>query len=535
MSVQAMTAKVMSAEAALALIPDGASVAVGGTGPVLEPDLLLHALEQRYLQTGSPRALTVVSPMLPGARAGEGGLNAFAHEGMIDRIIGASFSMHRHPRLLEMLRAGACEGYIIGMGTMVQLMTAAGARKPGVWTTVGIGSFLDPRLEGGRMNERSQADMAQVVQLDGKEWLFYPTIPVDVALLRGTTADENGYVTFEEETNTLGLLEIAQAVKARGGRVIVQVKRLARANSLDPRTVRIPGPLVDAIVVHPQQTQLCVSMAEPLAGWNPFLAGALKADLSGIAPLADPAQRVMMRRAALALRPRQVINLGAGVATQLPRIALEEGILDEVIFTNEHGVFGGLMATALGGSFVPALNADAVMDSAFQFNFYEGGGLDITFLGIGEIDAAGNVNVSKFGREWNGPGGFNSITEHTPDLVFCGSLTSGGLKVEVDTGGLSIVQEGRHRKFVPRVEQVTLNAQRAFERGQRILYITERAVFRRDAQGPVLVEVAPGIDPATQIAPFVGFPLRIADDLKQMDPRIFAQTSMRLDRDFEEQ
>lgn len=527
--------KVMSADEALALIPDGARVAVGGTGPVLEPDLLLHALEQRYLKTGAPRELTVISPMLPGARAGEGGLNAFAHEGMLKRIVGASFSMQRHPRLLAMLREGACEGYIIGMGTMVQLMTAAGARKPGVWTTVGIGSFLDPRVEGGRMNARSRADMAKVVEIDGKEWLFYPVIPADVALLRGTTADANGYVSFEEETNTLGLLEIAQAVKANGGRVIVQVKRLARANSLDPRLVRIPGPLVDAIVVHPRQTQLCTSMAEPLEGWNPFLAGALKADLGTMPPLANAMQRIMMRRAALALRPGQVINLGAGVATQLPRIALEEDILDKVVFTNEHGVFGGLMATALGGSFVPALNADAVMDSAFQFNFYEGGGLDITFLGIGEIDAAGNVNVSKFGQEWNGPGGFNSITEHTPDLVFCGSLTSGGLKVAVEDGALRIVQEGRHRKFVQQVEQVTLNAARAFERGQRIHYITERCVFRRDAQGPVLVEVAPGIDPATHIAPFVGFPLRIADDLKQMDARIFASTPMRLDREFDKE
>ncbi len=532
-AIRAGRPAILSAEQALALVPDGASIAVGGTGPVLEPDLLLEALEQRFLQTGAPRDLTLVSPMLPGARAGVGGLNAFAHAGMLRRVIGASFSMQRHPRLLALLRDEACEGYIVGMGTMVQLMTAAGARKPGVWTSVGIGSFLDPRVEGGRMNARSRDDLARVVEVEGQDWLFYPTIGVDVALLRGTTADANGYVSFEEEPNSLGLLEIAQAVKARGGKVIVQVKRLARAGSLDPRTVRIPGPLVDAIVVHPQQKQLCETMADPLAGWNAFLAGAHKADLSQMPRLTNTVQRIMMRRAALALRPGQVINLGAGVATQLPRIALEENILDRVVFTNEHGVFGGLMATALGGSFVPALNADAVMDSAFQFNFYEGGGLDITFLGIGEIDAAGNVNVSKFGNEWNGPGGFNTITEHTPDLVFCGSLTSGGLRVAVDDGQLRIEQEGKHRKLVPRVEQITLNASRAIARGQRILYITERAVFRCDEQGLLLTEIAPGIDLDTQIRPYVGFPLRVADELQTMDARIFAQAGMRLDREFD--
>ncbi len=528
-------ARLMTAEEAIALIPDGASVAVGGTGPVLEPDLLLDTLEQRFIVSGSPRDLTLVSPMLPGARAGVGGLNAFAHEGMLKRVIGATFSNYRHPRLLDLIRAEKCEGYIIGMGTMVQLMTALGSRKPGVWTTVGIGSFLDPRVEGGRMNARSRDDMAKVVHMDGQEWLHYPVFPVDVALLRGTTADENGYISFEEEPNTLGALEIAQAVKASGGIVIVQVKRLARAGSLDPRLVRIPGALVDAIVLHPAQKQLCESMADPLHGWNPFLAGALKASYRGLPPLSDPAQRIMMRRAALELRPWHVVNLGAGVATQLPRIALEEGILEKVVFTNEHGIFGGLMATALGGSFVPALNADAIMDSAFQFNFYESGGLDITFLGIGEADARGHINVSKFGREWNGPGGFASIIENTPTLVFCGSLTSGGLNVNVEEGRLRILKEGKFRKFVPQVEQITLNADRAWSRGQRVMYITERAVFERDAQGMVLTEVAPGIDVQKEIAAVVGFPLRVSENLKTMDERIFTQKSMGLECEFNEE
>lgn len=527
-----MRDKVASAADAVARIRDGATVIVGGTGPVLEPDLVLEALEQRFITQGHPRDLTVVSPMLPGDRPGKGGLNAFAHEGMTSKVIGASFSTHRHPKLIELLRANVLEGYTVGMGTMVQLLTAVGARKPGVFTTVGIGSFLDPRVEGGCMNAKSTRPPVSVQELDGKEYLYYRTFPIDVAIVRATTADENGYLSFEEEPNTLGMVELASAAKASGGIVIAQVKRLARANSLDPRLVRVPGSLVDAIVVHPAQTQLSAQMANPLHGWNPALAGAMKAPLERLPRLAGVVERAIMRRAALELRPGDVVNLGAGLATQLPRIALEERILNDVVFTNEHGVFGGLMATALGGSFVPALNADAVMDSVFQFNFYEGGGLDVTFLGVGEVDAAGNVNVSKFAREWNGPGGFNTIIEHTPRMVFCGSLTSGGLQVEVANGRMQIAKEGRFRKFVPAVEQITLNAKRAFEKGQSVLYITERAVFRLGTQGPELVEIAPGIDLERDIRPNVGFPLRISESLRSMDDRIIAETPLQLAAEF---
>lgn len=527
-----MSAKICSAADAVARINDGVTVAVGGTGPVLETDLVLEALEQRFLADAHPRDLTLVSPMAPGDRGGKGGLNTFAHEGMIARLIGASFSNYRHPRLIELVRSGACEGYTVGMGTMVQLLTAISARKPGIFTTVGIGSFLDPRVEGGCMNAKSAHPPVRLERVDGKEYLYYRTFPIDVAIIRATTADENGYLSFEEEPNTLGMLELAAAAKASGGIVIAQVKRVARAGSLDPRLVRVPGALVDAIVVHPRQTQLSAEMADPLRGWNPFLAGSLKAPLAGLPRLEGVAERAMLRRAVLELRCGDVINLGAGVATQLPRIALEERILDNVVFTNEHGIFGGLMATALGGSFVPALNADAIMDSAFQFNFYEGGGLDIAFLGVGQVDADGNVNVSKFAREWNGPGGFNSITENTPRIVFCSTLTSGGLKIEVADGRMSIAQEGRVRKFVPQVEQITLNAKRAFAQNQSVLYVTERAVFRLGARGPELIEVAPGIDVERDVRPLVGFPLRVAESLRTMDERILSETPLGLADEF---
>lgn len=518
----------MSPTEAVRCIPDGATVVIGGTGPSLEPDVLLRALEDRFVQTAAPRNLTVVAPALPGDRPGAGGLNCIAHEGLLARMIGASFSSSRHPALIEMIRNEACEGYVVGMGTLVQLMDAAASGKPGVYTTAGIDSFLDPRREGGRMNGRSRHTMAHVSAIGGKEYLFYPTLKVDVAIIRGTTADENGYISFEEEPNTLAMLEIASAAKASGGVVIAQVKRVARANSLDPKLVRIPGPLIDVVVVNPVQTQVSTEMFDPLLGWNPALSGSMKVPLDRLPRLEDSILRVMMRRAALELRPNDVINIGVGVATNLPRIALEEGILDKLTFTNEHGIFGGIFTSALGKSFVPALNADAIMNSSFQFGFYESGGLSVTFLGIGEVDADGHVNVSKFGREWNGCGGFNSITDRTKRLVFCGSLTTGGLQVAVEDGQMRIVREGRHKKFVRNAEQITLNASRAHRQGQQVLYITERAVFELSDEGPVLIEVAPGIDVDRDIQDQIGFELKKSAALRRMDPRIFQESPMGL-------
>jgi len=517
-----MSRKVFSAADAVAAIPDGATLAVGGTGPVLEPDLLLQALEKRFLETGHPRGLTLFSPMLPGDRPGTGGLNHFAHEGMLARVIGASFSRTRHAKLLDLIRAEACEGYILGMGTMVQLLSAAGGGKPGVFTKAGLGSFMDPRLEGGCMNARSKAPPVRIEILDGEEYLYYRAPKLNVALVRGTTADENGYISMEEETNSLGMPEMALAAHSSGGMVLAQVKRLARANSLDPRLVRIPGPLVDKVVVHPAQRQLSAGMADPEHGWNPFYAGALKAPRGVIPPVEAGATRIILRRSAMELRQGDIVNLGAGVATQLPRITIEENIDDLVVFTNEHGVFGGLMGSTYGGSFVPAVNADAVMDSAFQFAYYDGGGLDVTFLGIGQVDGSGNLNVSRFGDEINGPGGFNNIIEKTPRIVFCGSLTAGGLKVESDTGGLRILQEGRNSKFVAKVEQITFNAARARTKNQQVIYITERAVFELRDAGLVLTEIAPGMDIERDLKKVVGFPLVVADNLRQMPSSVFS-------------
>jgi propionate CoA-transferase len=509
------------------MIEDGATLVIGGAGASVEPDLLLETLEQRFLETGHPRNLTVIAPMLPGDRPGEGGLNCIAHEGMLARLIGSSFNRSRHPRLLDMIAAGGCEAQVVGMGVLIQLLHAAGSSQPGVFTRAGLGSYLDPRNGGGRLNERTADPIGRIEHLEGQEYIFYPTPRVDWAFIRGTTADVNGYVSMEEEPNTLGMVELALAAHASGGRVVVQVKRIARGQSLDPRLVRLPGPIVDHVVVHPTQRQVSPSMADPLAGWNPFLAGALRAPLDDIAPMPHGAVRLLLRRAALELQANDVVNLGAGIPTHLPRIALEEGALDRVTFTNEHGVFGGLMATAIGGSFVPALNADAIMDSGFQFAFYDGGGLDVTFLGVGEVDQAGDVNVSRFGAEINGSGGFNNIIERTPRIVFCTTFASGGLVTEVQQGRLLIAREGRNPKFVTAVEQRTFNAARALRQGQQVRYVTERAVFDLGPAGLVLSELAPGVELA-EVRAALPFELDVSSGLRVMDASIFADVPLNL-------
>ena len=523
-------AQFLSADEAVRLIPDNATLTIGGTGAVLEPDVVLAALERRFLETGGPRDLVSINPMCPSDRPNEGGLNVLAHDGMLRRIIGGSYLARRHPGLIRMILENRVEAYNFPMGTLVQWFTAVGAGKPGVLTQVGIGSYVDPRIEGGRLNSRTTEDLVQLITLGGQEYLFYPTFPVDVAIIRGTTADQYGNISMEEEPNTLGMADIAMAARNSGGKVIAQVKRVAKRGTLDPRLVRIPAPLVNVVVVNPHQTQLTPTTIDARGGYNPALCGDTRVPFDSISPLPLGGKKVILRRAARELRRGDVVNLGAGLATELPVVALEEGILEQVTFTNEHGIFGGLMGTAIGTTFVVALNAEAIMDSTFQFNYYDGGGLDITFLGVGQLDAAGNNNVSRFGTDIPGCGGFHNITDRARRIVFCTFFTAGGLEVEVTAGHLKILREGKHPKLVERVEQLTFNAARAFTRGQQVLYVTERAVFRLTADGLTLVEVAPGIDVDRDIRAQMKSPLRIDPDVRAMEAALFRPEPLGLAR-----
>lgn len=513
--------KVVSVEEAVSQVRSGDSIAVCGTGVVLEPDLLLEELERRFLSDGTPADLSIVAPMCVGDQAGIGGMNRFAHRGMLRKLTTSSVNASRHPELIRMLDEGACEGYVIGMGTMIQLFTATGTGRSHVDTVAGLETYLDPRVEGGAMNAVSTDPPVRLIERDGEEMLSYPAFELDVAFIRATTADENGYLTLEEETNTLGVLDIALATKARGGIVIAQVKRIAASGSLDPRMVRVPGTLVDFVVHHPRQSQLGRTMQGPEDSWNPAFVGAVRSPLTEVQPVARTADRALLRRAALEMPKDGVAALGAGTPTHLPRIFHEEGATDEVVFTNEHGIHGGLMATAIGGSFVPALNPLAIMDSTFQFNFYESGLLDVAYLGAGEIDRFGNVNVSRFGPIWTATGGFCSITAKTPSIVFCGTLRSGRLQAEARDGKLTIVQEGLRPRFVSDVQQLTFPAARAVRRGQRVTYVTERCVFSLTEEGPVLTEIAPGIDLQRDVLDQVEFPVVVSSDLREMDAALF--------------
>ncbi|OGB92112.1 MAG: hypothetical protein A3H39_19375 [candidate division NC10 bacterium RIFCSPLOWO2_02_FULL_66_22] len=520
--------KVVDVASAVALIRSGSTVAVIGTGAVLEPDLLLRALEQRFLETGEPRDLSVVCPMLPSDLSGTGGMNTFSHPGMLRRIIAGAYNKRRAPRLNEMILGNEVEAYNLGMGTILHLLRCVAGGSPGLLTDVGLGTYLDPRIEGGRLNAVTKEDLAEVLTLGGREVLYYRPFPIDVAIVRGTAADDKGNLSMEEEPNYLGALTLAMAAKNSGGMVIAQVKRRVLADSLDVRLVKVPGILVDAIVVHPKQTQLSPQSYDAALGPNLAFSGGLRIPFDGARRLPLTDRKVIARRAAQELQLGDVVNIGVGLPAEVPLVALEEACLERVTFTNEHGTIGGLPGTAYDTSFVVAANPDAILDSACQFDLYNGGGLNIAFLGLAQVDAEGNVNVSKFAGEVTGSGGFPHIVHRARRIVFCATFTSGGLETVVADGRLTILREGRIRKFMRAIEQLTFNAAQALANRQEVLYVTERAVFRLGDQGLELAEIAPGIDQEKDVLGQMEFRPRVSANLRAMSARLFQPEPMGL-------
>jgi propionate CoA-transferase len=375
-------------------------------------------------------------------------------------------------------------------------------------------------VEGGRVNARTSDDYVQVVELAGQELLFYPRMPIDVAIIRGTTADERGNLTMEHEGVTLEVLSAAQAARNSGGIVIAQVKRLAATGSLDTRQVRVPGNLIDAVVVVPDQAQTMHLT------YDSALSGEVRVPHTSLSPVPLNARKVVARRAAFELFPDAVVNLGFGIADGVASVAAEEGVLDEVLFSIEQGAVGGI--PAMGDHFGLAVNADAILDQPYQFDFYDGGGLDLTFLSFAEIDPRGNVNVSRFGGRLVGTGGFINMSQNAKKIVFCGTFTSGGVEVAIEDGLVRVVREGKHRKLVEAVDQITFNASVARERGRSVLYVTERGVFALDGEGLVLTEIAPGINLDRDILAAAGGAVRVAPSLRLMHPAIFLPEPMGL-------
>jgi propionate CoA-transferase len=476
--------KFVTAEAAAALIPDGATVAlIGGGGGLVEATCLHAAVEARFLATGHPRDLTVVHALGIGDRKTKG-LNRFAHEGMVRKVIGGHWVWS--PRMQQLARDEKIEAFVMPGGVAMQLFREIGARRPGLFTHVGLDTFVDPRREGGRMNKSAKGNLADVVTVEGRELLRYKPFKVDVALIRGSFADAHGNVSLDQEPANVDIYAAALAAHNSGGKVIVQVRTAVEVGALPARAVRVPGAIVDAVVVDPGQ-----SMGYDVV-YDPTMSGEMKGPAAPAAPQPFTVRQLIARRAADELVDGAVLNYGFGIPDGVAKLVAERGHLGRYYQTIEHGTYGGELLD--GTLFGYAKNATAMIDGPSQFDFYSGGGLDITFLGFGEADRQGNVNVSKLAGVPIGPGGFIDIAQNARKVVFCGTFDAKGTELDIGGGKLTIRRHGDVRKFVEAVEQVTFSGREARRSGQTVLYVTERAVFRLDDDGLVLAEVAPGVD-----------------------------------------
>jgi propionate CoA-transferase len=511
--------KVVSADEAVAIIRSGDMVATSGFVGVGTPDAIFAALEKRFLASAEPRDLGLMFAAAPGDGK-DRGLNRLAHRGLIRRAVGGHWSLV--PKLGRMAADNLIEAWNLPLGCISQLFREISGRRPGLLSRVGLGTFVDPRQGGGKLNSISTRDLVRVMEIDGREWLFYDAIPVDVAILRGTTADPDGNISMEREALILDNLAIAMAAKASKGFVIAQVERLAATDALPARQVVVPGALVDCVVLAPPEHHVQTYAT----AYSPAFSGQLRVPMDRIPPLPLDERKIIARRCAMELPMGGVVNLGIGMPEAVAAVAREENLLDQVTLTAEPGIFGGIPQGGL--DFGAALNPSAIIAQNQQFDFYDGGGLDLACLGMAQADGWGNVNVSRFGDRFAGAGGFINITQNARALVFAGAFTAGGLRIETGEGSLRIVREGRSRKFVTAVEEVTFNGGLAAAAGQRVLYITERCVFQLMPAGLALVEVAPGIDPERDILALMDF-RPIMTDLKPMDDRLFRTAAMGLD------
>lgn len=517
-----MQNKVTSAEDAALTIQDGDTICTSGFVGIGTPDALLIALEKRFLETGSPRELTLVFA----AGQGDGidrGLNRLGHAGLLKRVIGGHWGLI--PQVAALAIDGKIEAYNLPQGSISQLFRDIAAGKPGFLTRVGIGTFVDPRIEGGRINDVTAEPLVEVMTVNDEEFLFYKAFPINIAFLRGTTADGPGNITMEREALTLDNLAMAMAAKNSDGIVIVQVERSAADGSLNPREVVIPGVMVDCVVEAPQEHhwQTYATL------YSPALSGELKVSTGRLPTMPLNVRKVIARRCAFELPPNGIVNLGIGVPEGIASVAAEENLLDLITLTAEPGVIGGLPASGL--DFGAGINTDAIIDQNQQFDFYDGGGLDLACLGMAECDRVGNINVSRFGNKLAGAGGFINISQNARRVIFAGTFTAGGLDAVVQDGKLLIRQEGSTSKFIDKVRQVTFSGKISGERNQSVLYVTERCVFELSENNLKLIEIAPGIDLNRDILAHMDF-VPCCKNIREMNAAIFQEAPMKLKETF---
>ena len=503
--------KILPVEDAVALVQDGDVVAVAGYGTNGVPEKLLAGLQSRFTETDTPRDLTLVFA----GGIGDGrdrGLNRLGHQGLLKRVIAGHYGLV--PKIEKLAVENRIEAYNFPEGVLTRLYRNIAAGNWGTLSKVGLETFVDPRLEGAKVNEKAAEDLVELLTLNGEEILYFTGFPINVAFIRGTTADPEGNISLERESLSLENLSLAMAARNSGGVVICQVERVAQTNSIDARHVRIPGFIADCIVV----AEPAFHMQNYDHEYNPALSGEIRVPLDAIAPLPLDEKKVVLRRAAMELSPHAIVNLGVGLASHVGTVANEEKIADQILLTADPGIYGGV---PLGGQgFGAALNYVASIDHATQFDFIDGGGLDIACLGFAECDGAGNVNASRFAGRVSGCGGFINISQNSKKVLFVGTFTSGGLKTRIDDGKLTIEAEGKHRKFVEAVGQVTFSGRRAGREGRTVLYVTERCVFALREDGLELVEVAPGIDLRRDVLDLLPFQPIIFDP-RPMAPALF--------------
>jgi propionate CoA-transferase len=512
-----MKANFIKAEEAVKLINDGDTIATIGMTLASASESILKGIEKSFLETGSPKNLTLVHSA--GQSDRKDGIQHFAHEGLVTRLIGSHWGLQ--PRWMQMIQDNKVEAFCMPQGQIAQLYRSMACGLPGKMSKIGLGTFIDPRIEGGKMNERTKAlpDLIDVINFKGEEYLFYNAIPLNVVIIRGTTADEMGNLTTEDEAMKLELLPAVLAAKRFGGKVIAQVKRVAQTGTIHPKSVVVPGVFIDAIVVC--ENPLVDHRQTSSWYFDPSYSGDLRVPMNNIKILDLSVRKFIGRRAMMELKENAIINLGTGIPNDVVGvIAAEEDVLDDIMITVESGIYGGVQAGGI--DFGIGKNLYAMIEHHSQFDYYNGAGVDYTFMGAGEMDIEGNVNATKLSGRAPGAGGFVDITQTAKHVLFCSTFTASGLKVSFDDEKLKIINEGSIKKLVKNVRQISYNGRIARENGQKMHFVTERAVFELRKEGPVLVEIAPGIDLKKDILEQMEFTPIIDKNLRTMDTRLFS-------------